>query len=854
MSHDDDEPPSRGHAKQDVTRRSMLKTALGAAAGAVVLPAPVAAAVQSLRPATAETPEHDWPSLAATAGRERLSFDRDWRFHLGNADDPALDFGWGRGRMFAKAGDVFAPSRPKFDVSNWEQVDLPHDWAVALPFENAPELIEFGAKPLGRAYPATSIGWYRKTFDIPANDAGRRISLEFDGVFRDSVVAINGHWLGRNESGYAPFRFDITDLVTYGGTNVVIVRADATAREGWFYEGAGIYRHVWLVKTSPVHVPQWGTFITSRVAGSSAEVTVSTEVRNESDAPVTARVSHVIRDATGKPVATTSPARLDVAPWTTATHKATARIASAELWSPDTPALYTASTRISAGGATVDSYETVFGIRTLAWDPDHGFSVNGTRVELKGTCNHQDHAGVGSALPDRINEYRIERLREMGSNAYRTSHNPPTPELLDACDRLGMLVLDETRMFSSEPEGLSQLERMIRRDRNHPCIFAWSIANEEWNDQGNDRGRRVAESMKRLVRDLDPTRPVTAAMDGGWGSGISHVVDVQGCNYERPARPESNLDQFHAAHPRQPVFGTEVASTLCTRGVYANDPARGYMSAYDVNKPGWGATAEEWWPRFAERPWLGGGFVWTGFDYRGEPTPYAWPCISSHFGIMDTCGFPKDNFYYYKSWWGPAETPVLHLFPHWNWPGREGQPVDVWVHSNLPRVELLLNGASLGTRDIPPNGHASWKVPYAPGELVARGFRPGDSTPAAEDKRATTGAPHAIVLTPDRSRILANGTDVSLVTVSVVDAQGRIVPTSDDTLTFSVSGAGRLIGLGNGGPSSHEADKGSVRSVFNGLAQAIVQAGRDAGELRIQATAPGLDAGGAVVSCIVSPG
>jgi len=850
MSHDEDEPLQHGEANREVTRRSMLKTALGAAAGAVVLPAPVAAAVQSLRE-SAEPAEHLWSAPAATVGRERLSFDRDWRFHLGNADDPALDFGWGRGRMFAKAGDVFAPSRAKFDVSNWEPVDLPHDWAVALPFENAPELIEFGAKPLGRAYPATSIGWYRKTFDIPASDAGRRISLEFDGVFRDSVVALNGHWLGRNESGYAPFRFDITDLVTYGGTNVVIVRADATAREGWFYEGAGIYRHVWLVKTSPVHVPQWGTFVTCRVTGSSADVTIATEIRNESDAPVTTRVSHVIRDAAGKTVASTPPARVDVAPWTTATHKATARVAAAQLWSPDAPALYSAATQVSASGAVLDSYETTFGIRTAAWDPEQGFSLNGTRVELKGTCNHQDHAGVGSALPDRIHEYRIERLRDMGSNAYRTSHNPPAPELLDACDRLGMLVLDETRMFSSEPEGLSQLERMIRRDRNHPCIFAWSIANEEWNDQGNDRGRRVAASMKRLVRELDPTRPVTAAMDGGWGSGISQVVDVQGCNYERPARPESNLDQFHAAHPRQPVFGTEVASTPATRGIYANDPARGYMSAYDVNKPGWGATADEWWPRFAERPWLGGGFVWTGFDYRGEPTPYAWPCISSHFGIMDTCGFPKDNFYYYKSWWG--RSPVLHLFPHWNWPGREGQLVDVWVHSNLPRVELLLNGTSLGTREIAPTGHASWKVPYAPGELVARGYAAGGGAPVLEDRRATTGAPHGIILTPDRSRIIANGVDVSLVTVSVVDAQGRIVPTSDDTLTFTVSGVGRLIGLGSGDPSSHEADKGSTRSVFNGLAQAIVQSGREPGELRIQAAAPGLDAGSATISCILSP-
>jgi beta-galactosidase len=529
-------------------------------------------------------------------------------------------------------------------------------------------------------------------------------------------------------------------------------------------------------------------------------------------------------------------------------HHATARIETPALWSPQSPSLYTVHTTITVGRTVVDEYATIFGVRTMHWSAERGFLLNGARVELQGTCNHQDHAGIGTALPDRVQSYRIERLKAMGSNAYRTSHNPPTPELLDACDRLGMLVLDETRMFSSQPEGLSQLERMVRRDRNHPCIFAWSIANEEWNDQGEDRGRRVAATMKRVVHALDPTRPVTAAMDGGWGSGISQVVDVQGCNYERPARPSSNLDVFHAAHPRTPVFGTEVASTLCTRGIYANDPALGYMSAYDVNKPGWGATAEEWWTRFDARPWLGGGFVWTGFDYRGEPTPYSWPCISSHFGIMDTCGFPKDNFYYYKAWWGDSRQPVLHLFPHWTWTGREGEPVEVWVHSNLPRVELLLNDTSLGVRAVVRNGHASWRVPYAAGRLLARGYA-ADGSVAMEAVRETTGPASTIVLEPDRTTIAADGEDVSLVTVRVVDDRGRTVPTADALITFDVSGAGRLIGLGNGDPSSHEADKGTVRSAFNGLAQAIVQAGVEPGELRIVASARGLRAGTAGVAC-----
>jgi beta-galactosidase len=834
-----------------VSRRVLLKSALGAAAGAVVLPSPLGAAIRELAAAESADPadEPDLEVAPADSPRDRLRFDGNWRFHLGHAADPSRDFGFGRGRMYAKAGDLFGPSSEKFDDSEWQAVALPHDWAVELPFHDAPELIEFGAKPLGRAYPETSIGWYRKRFQIPASDSGRRIALEFDGVYRDAVVALNGHWLGENLSGYAPFRFDVTDLVNYGGDNVVVVRVDATGREGWFYEGAGIYRHTWLVKTSPVHVEQWGTLVSSRLVGAGAEVKVVCEVRNDSDSPVSARVAHTLRDAAGKLVASTAPEILRIAPWETAAHSTSARVHAPALWSPDAPSLYTATTDVVVRGRLTDRYVTTFGIRSMEWSAEGGFLLNGARVELRGTCNHQDHAGIGTALPDGVQEYRIERLKALGSNAYRTSHNPPTPELLDACDRLGMLVLDETRMFSSQREGISQLERMVRRDRNHPCVFAWSIANEEWNDQGEDRGRRVAASMKRVVRALDPTRPVTAAMDGGWGSGISLVVDVQGCNYERPARASSNLDAFHAAHPHKPVFGTEVASTLCTRGVYANDPALGYMSAYDVNKPGWGATAEEWWTRFDARQWLGGGFVWTGFDYRGEPTPYTWPCITSHFGIMDTCGFPKDNFYYYKAWWGDPRVHVLHLFPHWNWSGREGELVDVWIHSNLPRVELFLNDRSLGERRIARGGHASWSVPYAPGRLVARGYPDGGAGVAAETVRETTGPAAAILLEPDRATIAGDGDDVSLVTVQVVDAAGRTVPTANATITFAVSGAGRLIGLGNGDPSSHEADKGSMRSVFNGLAQAIVQSDGRPGELRLDASSPGLASGSVVVTC-----
>ncbi len=818
---------------RDWSRRDFLKTGLVAAAGSPVAPRVLgarSAIVSAARP---------FPLVAPP--RERLLLDSGWRFALGHADDPARDFGYGSGRMFDKQGHLFGPSRANFDVSAWRQVDLPHDWAVELPFENARELIEFGAKPLGRAYPATSIGWYRKVFDIPATDAGRRLSIEFDGVFRDCTVALNGHPMGTNFSGYAPFRFDVTDYVEYGGTNVLVVRVDATGREGWFYEGAGIYRHVWLEKTNAVHVGHWGSFIASEVAGGRASVEVSLEIDNDGDDEIVCDVRTTVGTSATPAARVTLPAHQT----TVVRRKLT--VDQPSLWSPETPHLYTAATTLSLSGIEVDRFTTRFGIRSLHFDADRGFLLNGKRVELKGTCNHQDHAGVGSALPDRLQFYRIERLKAMGSNAYRTAHNPPASELLDACDQLGMLVLDETRLFSSEPEGVSQLERMIRRDRNHPSIFAWSISNEEWYTQGLDRGARVATTLARRAKALDPSRPVTAAMDGSWGRGISLALDVQGCNYERPQRPESNLDTFHATHPRMPVMGTEVASTYCTRAVYANDTAKGYVSAYDVNRPDYGATAEQWWTRFDERPWLAGGFVWTGFDYRGEPSPYAWPCISSHFGIMDTCGFPKDNFYYYQAWWGSE--PVLHLFPHWNWPGREGQPIDVWVHSNLDRVELLLDGRSLGSREIPRNSHASWSVPYAPGVLVARGYRAGRAEPVLETTRATTGPASRIVLSPDRARIDANGEDVSVVTVSVVDEAGLMVPTAEHEIAFAISGAGKLIGVGNGDPSSHESDKGTTRRLFGGLCAAIVQAGRNAGDLRIEAASPGLRSALLTVEC-----
>ncbi|PYS72474.1 MAG: beta-galactosidase, partial [Acidobacteria bacterium] len=623
--------------------------------------------------------------------------------------------------------------------------------------------------------------------------------------------------------------------------------------EGWFYEGAGIYRHVWLAKTDPLHVAQWGTFVRSEVRGQTAVVYISTEVENDADQDRTCRVLSQIVNDEGRVIASAQTRPATTPAWTTYKFESQTNVSHPSLWSVDHPNLYRAITTIESNGVVTDREETTLGIRKVRFDAGKGFFLNDQPVKIKGTCNHQDHAGVGSALPDRIQDFRIERLKEMGSNAYRTSHNPPTPELLDACDRLGMLVMDETRMMSSNPEGLSQLERLFRRDRNHPSVIIWSLGNEE-REQGTERGARIVTTMKRLTKSLDPTRPVTIAMNGAWGRGVTNVVDVMGFNYaggggQGGAGTGKNIDDFHAKFPKLPTVGSEMGSEYFTRGIYADDKAKGYVSAYDVNHPGYTTTTEGWWKVFAARPFLSGAFNWTGFDYRGEPSPYPWPCISSHFGILDTCGFPKDIFYYYQSWW--RTEPVLHLFPHWNWSGQEGQEIVVWCFTNLDRVELLLNGASIGSKTVEQNSHVEWKVKFAPGVIEARGSKNGRVV--LTTKRETAGAPARLALRPDRARISANGEDVSVIALEVLDARGLPVPTAANEITFKIGGPGRVIGVGNGDPSCHEADKPSSvtearRSAFNGLAMVIVQALKRPGEIRIEAQSAGLETASRVVT------
>jgi beta-galactosidase len=818
----------------ELSRRALLR---GAVSCALASAAPLSA--QTPASGGSIAPPQRIPS-PQTSPRERLPLDFDWRFHFGHAADPQQDFMFGTyQRTFAKAGaNTALAAQLDFKDDDWRKLDLPHDWAVELPFvpsTGADALAEedpnaaHGFKPLGRNHPDTSIGWYRRSIDIPASDAGRRIGLEFDGVFRDCIVFCNGYVVGGNESGYAPFRVDLTDFLNYGGSNVIAVRVDATLGEGWFYEGAGIYRHVWLVKTDALHVPQWGVFAMPSLRGSVALVDISTEVVNEDLQTRRCRVRSVVVAPDGTQVATAAsdPAILEAGASTRISQQIT--LDHPRLWSLENPALYLLDTSLEDAGTVIDTTRTSFGVRSVVFDPAKGFLLNGVAVKLKGTCNHQDHAGVGSAVPDRLLEWRIERLKELGCNAYRTSHNPPAPELLEICDRLGMLVIDETRRMSADDEALSELSRLVRRDRNHPSVILWSIGNEE-PQQATQRGARVAGTMQQRVRELDPSRLCTYAMDSGFGEGVATVIDVLGFNYRT-----DKMGGFHEKFPHLPILGSETGSTVCTRGIYKRDDAKGYVPAYDTDHPWWATTAESWWSYVADRPYIAGGFIWTGFDYRGEPTPFnRWPSISSHFGIMDTCGFPKDNYYYYQARW--REEPVLHLLPHWNW--QPGEKIDVWCHTNLDAVELLLNGRSLGKRRLRPHSHLQWQVTFAAGVLEARGYRNGKLI--LTTRRETTGAPAAIVLRPDRDALRADGRDLSIVAVQIVDAQGRIVPTASNEVTFAVAGAGTLIGVGNGDPVSHESDKGDRRSAFNGLCMAIVQTDRQPGEMTLTASSAGL--------------
>lgn len=781
--------------------------------------------------------------------RVRTLMNQDWKFAKGHAANPEKDFNYGLALSFSKINflqeatmlladqqsRLAIPHTERFDDSAWETISLPHDWGMGLGFDQNQLKIK-GYRKLGGRSPENSVGWYRKTFELEAVK-GCRYTLEFEGIFRDAQVWMNGIYLGKGESGYVPLVFDVTECLNYDdkGKNVITVRVDATQSELWSYEGAGIYRNVWLTRTAPVHVPQWGTFVTSEVdlEKKEAQVRAEIEIANETVTDEQVVILNTILDRTGNKV-TSSEDRVVVKALETNKVLAVMPMANVDLWSLESPYLYTLQTDVKVKGELVDTYTTSFGVRTICFDPNEGFLLNGKRVQMQGVCCHQDHAGVGIAVPDRLNTWRIGKLKEFGVNAYRSSHNPPTSSVLSACDSLGMLVMDEMRVMSSSDEGLAQMNTIIRRDRNHPSVVIWSLGNEEPAIQGSEKGRMLAERMKAVQHKLDPTRPCTVAMNGSWGTGFSLAVDVQGSNYFHIG----NLDEVHEKLPHLPCLLTEEASTLTTRGIYRTEKEKDFHQSYDNDRPGWGATAQEWLRYVDSRKYIGGAFVWTGFDYGGEALGYYWPGIASNFGILDYCGFPKDAYWYYKSWW--TDEPVLHVLPHWNGLGTDS--VDVHIYTNMDEVELILNGKSLGKKEVGKYDIPAWKVKYVPGKLVAKGKK---GNKKYVETVVTTGAPAALQLQSETGNELRNdGEDIAVVTINVLDKKGRFVPTAGNYVNFEVKN-GRILGVGNGDPSCHEPDVFAVgekagRSVFSGCAQLIVTGDRSGLPVEVIATSDGL--------------
>ncbi|MFA5973793.1 MAG: beta-galactosidase GalA [Lentimicrobiaceae bacterium] len=732
------------------------------------------------------------------SGREHLLMDFNWRYAFGNASDFEKDFSNGTSYFtwFAKAGYGDGAASPQFEDRTWREVDLPHDWAVELSFSSSASH-SHGYRTIGWKYPETSVGWYRKKFDIPASDLGRKISIQFDGIFRDATIWVNGFYIGHEQSGYASQDYDITDYLNYGGENVVAVHVDASIEEGWFYEGAGIYRHVWLNKTNKLHVAQCGTFVTSEISGENAELTVRTTLENQYPATAVFSIEQTLLDADNKPVKTTKSENLSLHGVGSNTFFQKLKLEKPTLWSIENPYLFTLETKIIANGKTMDSYKTTVGIRTIRFDPNEGFFLNGKNVKIKGVNNHQDHAGVGVAIPDALQEFRVKKLKEMGCNAIRTSHNPPTPELLDICDRLGMLILDENRLMGINEEHFDLLKRFMVRDRNHPCIVLWSLGNEEWTIEGNEKGALITETMQEFASQLDSSRAFTVAVSGGWDSGSGKAIQVMGYNYI----VHGNIDEHHKKFPWQSGIGTEESNTIGTRGIYIDDKDNGHMAASNTVPDN--AGTESGWKFYLARPFLAGLFFWTGFDYRGEPNPLSWPAVNSQFGLIDLCGFPKDIYYYLKSWWG--NEPVIHIMPHWNWKGSEGKTIKVTIYSNAEEVELILNKKSLGKKPMPKNGHIDWDVKYQPGVLQAKGFVKNKLVVTQQIE--TTDSPVKIALSSERPQIDADGEDVAIITVQVNDSKDRMVPTANQEIAFTLDGPGKIIGVGNGDPASHDPEQ-----------------------------------------------
>lgn len=779
--------------------------------------------------------------LQQTSPSRRIkdNFDFSWQFHRGDiAIKKVVRVGQGgitdiNVPVIAKKDTVIdytdVKSSTSFFPADWKEVSLPHDWVVEGTFVNDNSL---GSQPGGNGYLPTGVGFYRKEFEIPQSDKGKKISIEFDGIFRNSTVWVNGHLLGTHLSGYTPSDYDLTDVLRYGGKNAILVRVDASESEGWYYEGGGIYRHTWLVKTDRLHVARFGTYVTTpSITETNASVSIKTTLKNEYKSEKKVTLVSKIVDKRGNVLDTKTTTQL-IAPLEQVEVAQLDSINKPSLWSPESPYLYKVLTEVFENGSVIDNYETAFGVRTFEVNKN-GVFLNGKLCPIKGTCNHQEFAGIGVAMPDKINWYKLKILKDLGSNAYRCSHHPPTPELLNMCDSMGIIVLDENRHLSSSEDGLKDLTTMIVRDRNHPSIFMWSMENEE-AIQGTVMGAQILETMVNTVHKLDPTRKVTAAMNHARNDGgYSDVLDVVGYNY---GDKQLAYVKDKEAHPDRVMFCTEGTSFVSTRGEYENSWWKHTCSNTTIWQPDWGPYPGEDWADIVKYPYLGGLFVWTGFDYRGEPTPFTWPSVASYFGFMDVCGFPKDGYYAYKAAWG--NEPVVHIFPHWNWPGKENDTVNVHCYTNCDEVELFLNGRSLGKQKAVPYKKLIWPAVYKPGRLEAKGYKAGKLV--TKDIVETTSTAVQVALNSDVNTLKADGCDVAVIKVAIKDNKGRVVPTANNLVKFEMEGPGKIIGTGNGNPTSHEPDKASQRMAFNGYCMVLVQAEKQAGEIRLKAVSENL--------------
>ena len=790
--------------------------------------------------------------LAASIGfgnsrpEKTVSFNQNWRFNLGDVPD-AKDAG--------------------FNDSQWRQLDLPHDWSIEGEFnENAPSGTGGGALPGG-------LGWYRKTFTMPAAAKGKLIFIEFDGVYRNSEVWINGHYLGKRPYGYSSFEYELTPHLFYGAKpNVIAVKVDNSQQpNSRWYSGSGIYRNVWLTTLDPVHVEHWGTYVTTpEVSEQSATVAIKTKVNNGSQSAAPVDLTTIIQDANGREVARATEKGV-AAKGMNAEVSQTLKVSAPMLWSDDRPYVYKVVSELRQGARVVDRYETPLGIRTFRFDVDKGFFLNGKPVKIRGTCNHHDLGALGAAVNTRALERQLEILKGMGVNGLRTSHNPPAPELLDLADRMGFIVMDEAfdmwKIAKTKYDyhldwdewHKRDLEDMVLRDRNHPSVIIWSIGNEvmeQWNK--NPTGGTITRELTAIVRNLDPTRPTTSACNGV--SRDNKVItegdlDLVGTNYAHGRLPE-----FAKMFPGRPIIGTETNSSLHMRGSYRmpSDEILRWprkdedilkisptyeCSAYDNSTANWGSAHEETWKLIKDHDFFSGMYIWTGWDYIGEPTPFPWPAVSSYFGIIDLAGFPKDPYYFYQSEW--TNQPVLHVFPHWNW--KQGEKVDVVAYyNNADEVELFLNGRSQGTkRKEGGNMHVFWRLAFEPGVLKAVSRKNGQVVLSREVRTATE--PAKIVLVPDRQTIKADGMDLSFVTVKIVDQNGTLVPLADNLVKFEVSG-GSIAGVDNGNQISHESFKANQRKAFHGMALAIVQAKQKPGRIVLKASSGNLAPASVVIN------